>query len=126
MSKYVLDASALLASLHDEKGGEVVDKFLSQSAISTVNLSEVIQKAKQIGIVTDTIVDRLQIVGVEIVDFTIEQAEIAATLWAITKPLGLSLGDRVCLALAQSLNATAITADKIWVNVPNIQVKVIR
>jgi PIN domain nuclease of toxin-antitoxin system len=54
--------------------------MLSESAISTVNLSEVIQKAKQMGIVTDTIVDGLQIVGIETVDFSIEQAEIAATL----------------------------------------------
>jgi ribonuclease VapC len=126
MNKYVLDASALLASLHSEIGCEIVDMFLPESAISTVNLSEVIQKAKQRGIVTDTIVERLQIVGVEIVDFTIEQAEIAATLWKITKPFGLSLGDRSYLALAQSLNAIAITADKTWANIPNIQVQVIR
>ncbi|AFY73508.1 hypothetical protein Syn7502_01436 [Synechococcus sp. PCC 7502] len=126
MSKYVLDASALLASLHCENGYEIVDELLPECAISTVNLSEVIQKAKQRGIVTDTVVDGLQVVGVEIIDFTIQQAEIAANLWSITKPFGLSLGDRACLALAQSLDAIAVTADKAWENIPNIQVQVIR
>jgi ribonuclease VapC len=126
MSKYVLDASALLASLHSEIGCEIVDALLPESAISTVNLSEVIQKAKQKGIITDTIVGGLQIVGLEIIDFTIEQAEIAATLWSITKPFGLSLGDRSCLALAQTLNVEVITADKTWVNIPNIKLQVIR
>jgi len=66
MSKYVLDASALLACLHSEIGCEIVDTLLPESAISTVNPSQVIQKSKQKGIGTDTIVEGLQIVGVEI------------------------------------------------------------
>ncbi|HYQ92963.1 MAG TPA: PIN domain-containing protein, partial [Candidatus Competibacteraceae bacterium] len=41
----VLDASALLAYLHDEPGSEAVEKVLSEAMISTVNLAEVIQKA---------------------------------------------------------------------------------
>jgi len=56
-----------------------------------------------------------------IVHFTTEQAEIAAILWAVTKPFGLSLGDRACLALAQTLNAEVITADKTWASIPNIK-----
>jgi ribonuclease VapC len=126
MSRYVLDASALLASLHDENGSEIVDLLLDESAISTINLSEVIQKARQRGIPTDTLVSRLQVVGVEVVDFTIEQAEITADLWAITKPFGLSLGDRACLALAQSRGAIALTADRSWAKISSIQVQVIR
>ena len=41
----VLDASALLAVLHGEPGGEAVEELLGTSAISSVNWSEVIQKA---------------------------------------------------------------------------------
>jgi ribonuclease VapC len=126
MSKYVLDASALLASLQNENGYEVVDAILNECAISTINLSEVLQKVKQKGIVTNKIVEGLQTEGVEIVEYTIQQAEITADLWAITKPFGLSLGDRSCLALALSLNAIAVTADKTWANIPNIKIQVIR
>lgn len=126
MSKYVLDASALLASLQNEDGYEIVDAILNQSAISTINLSEVLQKVKQKGIVTKRIVEGLQTEGVEIIAYTIEQAEITADLWSITKPYGLSLGDRACLALAQLLNAVAITADKSWANIPNMKVQIIR
>lgn len=126
MSKYVLDASALLASLQNEEGYEIVDAILKESAISTINLSEVLQKVKQKGIATESIVRGLETEGVEIIAYSIEQAEITADLWAVTKPFGLSLGDRACLALAQSLNAVAITADKSWANIPNIKVQVIR
>lgn len=123
---YILDASALLASLHNETGFEVVDRILPESAISTINLSEVIQKARQQGTLTETLVSSLQMAGVEIVAYTIEQAEMTAALWSITRPLGLSFADRACLALAQSRNAIAVTADRTWANVSNIQVQIIR
>ncbi|NJL89081.1 MAG: type II toxin-antitoxin system VapC family toxin [Coleofasciculaceae cyanobacterium SM2_1_6] len=123
---YILDASALLASLHNETGFEVVDRLLPESAISTINLSEVIQKARQQGTLTETLVSNLQMAGVEIVDYTIEQAEMTAALWSITRPLGLSLADRACLALAQSRNAIAVTADRNWAEVSNIQIQIIR
>jgi ribonuclease VapC len=98
----------------NEDGCEIVDAILNQWAISTINLSEVIQKAKQKGITTVRIIEGLQTEGVEIIDYTIQQAEITADLWIITKPFGLSLGDRSCLALAASLNAIAVTADRTW------------
>ena len=41
----VLDASALLAYLQDEPGSEVIDEVLAESAMSSVNWAEVIQKA---------------------------------------------------------------------------------
>ena len=126
LSKYILDASALLASLHNETGSQMVDPLLPESAISTINLSEVIQKARQKGISTTTLVSGLQVIGVEIVDYTKEQAEMTAELWSITRPFGLSLADRACLALTQLRDAVAITADKNWANISTIQVRVIR
>ncbi len=126
LSKYILDASALLASLHNERGSEIVDLLLLESAISTINLSEVIQKARQRKIPTDQVVTGLQLLGVEIVDFTFEQAETTAELWTITKPLGLSLADRACLALAKIRNAVAVTGDKSWAEIPGISIKIIR
>ena len=50
----------------------------------------------------------------EIVPFDANQAATSAALRQITKTLGLSLGDRACLALAQQKQLPVITADKIW------------
>jgi hypothetical protein len=38
----------------------------------------------------------------------------SASLRPATRLLGLSLGDRCCLALAQERGATVITADRAW------------
>jgi PIN domain nuclease of toxin-antitoxin system len=50
MSEVVLDASAILALLNQETGSEEVLKFIGKAAISTVNLSEVIAKLADAGI----------------------------------------------------------------------------
>jgi ribonuclease VapC len=123
---YVIDSSALLAVLQKETGYLIVVPLLMGASISTVNLSEVLQKAEQKTLKVPNLLISLQGLRIEIIPFCSKQAELTATLWTKTKSLGLSLGDRACLALAQSLNATAITADKTWINVPDIQVKVIR
>ncbi len=44
MSKYVLYASALLAFLAGEPGGEAVEEAFPSALVSTVNMSEVITK----------------------------------------------------------------------------------
>ncbi len=41
----------------------------------------------------------------------------AAELRLTTREYGLSLGDRICLATAEALSATAVTADRAWANV---------
>ncbi|MBW4553142.1 MAG: type II toxin-antitoxin system VapC family toxin [Aphanocapsa sp. GSE-SYN-MK-11-07L] len=114
MSSYVLDASALLALLQQETGTDKVVAVLQDSAVSTVNWSEVIQKSLAYGIDTDAMQDEFEALGVEIIPFTISQAEVAAQLWQQTKVVGLSFGDRACLALAMEQQAIAVTADKTW------------
>ena len=45
----------------------------------------------------------------------------------MTKPLGLSLGDRACLALGLVLNQPVITADRQWSQLNlNLEFRVIR
>ena len=46
--------------------------------------------------------------------FTSQHAKLVGDLVAQTRPLGLSLGDRACLALGLSLKAPVYTADKSW------------
>jgi len=111
----VLDASALLALLHNEKGADRVEEAIfNKAVISSVNWAEVIQKVIAKNISIDNLDNELAAVGLSFLSFDRQQASIAGSLWQQTKELGLSLGDRACLALAQQLDLPVLTADKIW------------
>ena len=112
--EYVLDASALLAWLNEESGGEKVEPILGVSAISTVNLSETIQKSLSRGVDTDGLVEDLAALGLRSTSFTTEDAKMAASLWSRTRQFGLSLADRCCLATAKRFGVPALTADADW------------
>ena len=123
----VLDASALLAWLFDEPGTEVVDPLLSVAALSTVNLAEVWQKLDQHGVDAGRALRRVRLLGVRTEPFADEDAALAARLWRDGRRVGLSLGDRCCLALAGRLGTTALTADRSWADLGlPVDVRIIR
>jgi len=123
----VLDASALLALLAEEPGADQIEALLEGAAMSTPNLSEVLQKSEQHGIDTEGLEFDLEALGVEFHPFDVSQARATADIWARAPRAGLSLGDRACLALARSLDRTAVTADRRWSAARHgIQVRVIR
>lgn len=124
---WVLDASALLAMLHGEPGADIVEDLLSGSTISSVNWSEVIQKALDRQTDVRGLRQDLESLGLEIHPFTAELAESTARLRSQTRHAGLSLGDRSCLALAHSLAVPAVTADRIWNDLTiGIEIRVVR
>ncbi|WP_236630520.1 type II toxin-antitoxin system VapC family toxin [Aphanizomenon flos-aquae] len=104
MSEVVVDASAILALLNQETGSEEVLRFIGKAAISTVNLSEVIAKLADAGIPEEDIRQILSNLNLEVIDFNKEQALKAGMLRPNTKSIGLSFGDRACLALGIILN----------------------
>jgi ribonuclease VapC len=110
--KRVLDASALLALLFGEVGFEAVP--LEGSAVSAVNWSEVVQVAARRDADVVGLADAIAAEGAVVVPFTAAQAEVAAALWVRTRAVGLSLGDRACLALARRYRVPALTADRAW------------
>ncbi len=110
----VLDASALLAMLHREPGGDRVQGLLEGAAMSSVNWSEVVQKTLDQQVEVSGLQQDLEALGLRIVAFTARHAERTAFLRADTRHLGLSLGDRACLALAGELGLPAVTTDKVW------------
>lgn len=113
--KHVLDASAVLAILNDEPGQAIVLPLLAESAVSTVNVAEVGSKLIDAGMDPRAAEIAIGILGIgEIIDFEIDSSWETARLRPITKALGLSLGDRACLALAIKLGVQAVTADKNW------------
>jgi len=114
VSKVVLDASALLALLNDETGSDLVRELLPDALISTVNLAEVVTRLSLLGMPGEQIREVLTLLGLNIEPFEEEQAFRTGLLAAQTHSLGLSLGDRACLALASATGATAVTADRVW------------
>lgn len=115
MSRCVLDASAILAILFDEPGNDVLsDELLAESVASTVNLAEVQTALVKRSVNAADAWNRAIVPVGEVLAFTEDHARVAGSLVTQTKALGLSLGDRACLALALTLKAPAYTADKSW------------
>jgi len=123
----VLDASALLAMLHGEPGGDEIQGLLETAVISSVNWSEVVQKSLERKVETEGMREDLEALGLKIVPFSAAHAERTASLRAKTRHLGLSLGDRACLALASALRLPALTTDRPWADLSlDIDIRVTR
>src|SRR5712691_12900246 len=96
----VLDASALLAMLKGEPGGDVVAAILDNTAIATVNLAEVVGFYARRGTSEAEIRRLLVSLPTERHQFDEDLAYTVGLLLPATAPAGLSFGDRACLALA--------------------------
>ncbi|MDR2320494.1 type II toxin-antitoxin system VapC family toxin [Microbacterium sp. NPDC089698] len=108
----VLDASAVLAFLQGESGADRVEAELDGGVIGAANWSEVAQKVHASG--GDWGVARTLLLSYDlrVEPVGVADAEGAAVRWQ--RGSGLSLGDRLCLALADRLGAPALTADRAW------------
>jgi ribonuclease VapC len=123
----VVDSSAVLALLQNEAGSATVSQLIYGALLSAVNLTEVHAKLIQNGLPASLSWQRIVSLQCDVSVFTDEQARIAAELIQVTRPLGLSLGDRACLALAIQRKAAVYTTDSAWKNLSlPIEVKVIR
>lgn len=124
----VLDASALLALIHEEPGADLVAAAMDGSVIGTPNLAEVIGKLVDAQIDASAIRQLVVAAGATIEPLTADDAELAGALRAIAGGPQLSLGDRCCLALAvRSAPPIVMTADRVWANLDlPIEVRLIR
>ena len=123
----VLDASALLAVLLGEPGqGRVIDA-LPDSVISAVTWAEVVARLVERQATEAQIAGALPLVGKGLVAFDAAQGETSGRLRKVTRSFGLSLGDRCCLALAISLSAPVLTADRAWAGLDvGVRIELIR
>jgi ribonuclease VapC len=112
----VLDASALLAHLLREKGGNRVKEALPTAAMSAVNLCEVLNRyAKDTSLESAMkLANKLRAKLTLVETFTPEDAIEATAIHLSSRHLGLSLGDCICLALGQKLGADVRTCDRNW------------
>jgi PIN domain nuclease of toxin-antitoxin system len=114
MTSVVLDTSAILAYVKGEPGADDVAAVIGDAVISAVNYAEAVTKLVEKGMSLPLVRTALGVAGLEIVDFDRGLAEVAGAMFPTTKPFGLSLGDRACLALAGREGVQAMTGDRIW------------
>ena len=115
MNEVVLDASAILAIIFHEPGAEnLTVEILDRAVASTVNLAEVQSKLVKKGYIPAEAWGDAQSLVTAAIPFTSEHAKTAGSLIAQTEKLGLSLGDRACLALAIALKAPVYTTEQLW------------
>jgi PIN domain nuclease of toxin-antitoxin system len=108
----VIDASVVLAWLQDEPGSDAAERHLMEGVIGAANWSEVLQKTRQHGAPADLVGRLLGSFGLEVVEVTERDAELAAGLWQAGSVL--SLADRLCLALGMRLQLPVATTDAAW------------
>lgn len=125
----VLDASALIAMLLDETGGSLVAAELRSGQMAAPNLAEVAGHFARLGATPDEVTSILDGLPVEVVPADRDVSIAAGLLRSRTMAVGLSRGDRYCLALAQRTGLVALTADRAWLTVASdigIDVRLIR
>jgi PIN domain nuclease of toxin-antitoxin system len=125
--RVVLDTSAVLALMWGEPGAERVARHPGRATVSAANLAEVVAKLVDRGLTAAQVAEALGDFDGLIEPMPEAQGLDAGLLRGPTRALGLSLGDRACLALARSLKAPVMTADRSWAGLDlGVTVEVIR
>lgn len=116
----------MLAWLQQEPGSERVQTLLEDGLVTAANWAEIFQKTRQHGADPHEVGLLLRSLGLEVVEVTREDGETAAAIWDRRQPL--SLGDRLCLAVAIRLQLPVVTTDRLWekASLEGVDVKVLR
>jgi ribonuclease VapC len=123
----VLDSSAVLAVIWNEPGSDVVLNHVDAAVISAVNYAEVLTKIADRGVDGKRAMALLASLAIETIVFDKFQAETVSQLRSQTRHLGLSLGDRACIALAMTKAWPVLTADKVWAELSlGVKVQLVR
>jgi PIN domain nuclease of toxin-antitoxin system len=123
-AEYVLDSTAVLALLYSEPGHQYVKEVLGKSAVSAVNLAEIVNKLAQMGPMPEAVRESLVGLELRVEDWSEDMAYRSSEFSPLSKSHGLSLGDRACLTLAKQLRATAVTSDRAWRRIPSLGVRI--
>jgi ribonuclease VapC len=126
-SRVVVDTSAVLAMLFMEPGGDKMADAIGVSYISAANIAEVVAKLLERGQTLAQARKTLDLLQMTVEPVDTDLAIASGALRLVTQPQGLSLGDRLCIALAQRLSLPVLTADKTWADLKlGVEVELIR
>ena len=114
----VLDTSAILAVINGEPGQDAVIPTLLDAVVCAVNLAEVVGVLAVRGMPADRAYRAATALGFTVIPLDDRRACAAGAMRTLTRSLGLSLGDRCCLALGQQRAATVFTTDSAWSHLP--------
>ena len=129
MPEVVLDSSALIAMIRGEPGGDRVAKVLNGATMTASNLAEVGDFYVREGASRRDVEQAIGGLRITAVDVDLSLALDASMLFTPTRTAGLSLADRLCLALAKRTDRRAVTADRAWSRVADgigVEIEVIR
>lgn len=115
----LLDASAVICLINEEDGADAVDHIVRGAMISAVNLTEVVSKLTDLGMQPPQWSAVLSELRLRILAFDEAIARKAGELRSISRPFGLSLGDRACLATAILTECPVLTCDRAWLSLAN-------
>lgn len=111
---FVIDSSIVLAVLRNEEGSRLAAELALGATMSSVNLAEIVTKCVEFEIDPNDALQYIAGSNVNVVEFGVTEGVLAGRLWKAAPKGKLSLGDRACIATAIKLNATVVTADRIW------------
>jgi PIN domain nuclease of toxin-antitoxin system len=114
MFDIVLDSSAVLAHLRGEPGADLVQPKLQTGLVCAVNLAEIAGRLSDWGQSSDEVSTVIGLLALTVRPFDESLAFRAGALRSRTRSLGLSLGDRACLAMAEQEGLPVMTADRAW------------
>lgn len=115
LDNIIFDTSAILALINLEKGHDTVRPVLDRAIMSTVNVAEVAKfLIEKESYTRENVSSLIESTLYDIIPFTTSQAITSAEIIKETRPYGLSLGDRACIALSMETGYPIYTADRIW------------
>ncbi len=124
----VLDSSAIMAVLLNEAGSAHVEPHLLGAHVSAVVLAEVVGINARSGQPEDQIRFVLDAMELQVHELSIDRAWQVGLMLPITRHLGLSFGDRACVALGIELQLPVMTGDRAWQKLvmPGLDIRMIR
>ncbi|CAL7961915.1 putative PIN domain nuclease [Alphaproteobacteria bacterium] len=111
---FVIDSSALLAVIYNEKLVIDAKKYFENSSMSVINATECIIVLNRNGMPIEIAKSLLESLISKFVICEFDNSNNITNIKNSNKNLGLSIADCFCLALGQKLELPIVTADKIW------------
>jgi PIN domain nuclease of toxin-antitoxin system len=113
---HLLDASALLAVILNEPGGDRVEAVLDDSLVLGINVAEAARKLFVKGMSPNDVAEILLALHLDTdeQDFSVQQAICVGAAAAANRKIGLSIGDAACLAMGAWRELKVVTADRTW------------